>query len=99
MKIIEFFFMNTSYFKIYNFRGRSEVTKILEWTKEDHVYYIGTEQDKPGTRQLYRLELGQPEPDCLTCHHKMMMQELKHRPGGLLRNVLKYLELVKVVTN
>jgi len=59
---------------------QSEVTEILEWTAEDHVYYIGTEENQPGTRHLYRLELGQPESDCLTCHHKELMPHLLHRP-------------------
>lgn len=61
-------------------RKDSEVTEILEWTKEDHVYYIGTKENEPGTRHLFRLELGQPEPDCLTCLHKDHVTELSHRP-------------------
>jgi len=60
-------------------RKNSEVTKILKWTREDHVYYVGTREDEPGSRHLYRLELGQPEPDCLTCQHNEVMTNLGHR--------------------
>ena len=61
-------------------RKESEVTEILEWTKEDRVYYIATEENEPGTRHLYILELGQPEPNCLTCNEQETMPALKHRP-------------------
>lgn len=59
---------------------QSEVTDILEWTREDHVYFVGTKEGEPGSRHLYRLELGQPEADCLTCHHRELMPALRHRP-------------------
>ena len=35
--------------------GKREVTDILEWTKDNKVYYIATGEEKPGTRYLYMI--------------------------------------------
>ncbi|XP_018325145.1 inactive dipeptidyl peptidase 10 isoform X2 [Agrilus planipennis] len=54
--------------------GRLEVTKILAWDTENHlVYYLGTQDHKPGQKHLYVIKdptTDDPrriEPLCITC--------------------------------
>ena len=59
--------------------GQFEVTKILKWTREDHVYYLATKEGDPGARHLFRLSLANPRAECLTCNTQEMMPQLRHR--------------------
>ena len=63
-------------------RAEAEVTEILLWTQDDMVYYVATSENKPGSRHLYRLELGQPEPTCLTCLHHAVAGGVMTPTGG-----------------
>ncbi|XP_014089401.1 dipeptidyl peptidase 4 [Bactrocera oleae] len=54
--------------------GRYEVLKILCWDTVNHfVYYLGTQDKKPGQRHLYMVkdpvndESRKTEPQCITC--------------------------------
>ena len=65
--------------KNFNSRQASEVTEIVAWTADDSVYYISTLPDSPGSRHLYRLQLDQPDTECLSCRHQEMVPHLQHR--------------------
>ncbi|KAK9731513.1 Dipeptidyl peptidase IV (DPP IV) N-terminal region [Popillia japonica] len=46
--------------------GKYEVTKILAWdTARQLIYYLATEEHKPGQRHLYMI--NKTEPQCITC--------------------------------
>lgn len=59
----------------------SEVTQIVEWTRDDQIYYISTLPEDPGARHLYRVQLGQEDsaPECLSCNHQEMIPHLQQR--------------------
>ena len=46
----------------------SEVTEVVEWTKEDSVYFIASMPGDPGARHLHKLTIGQQNSQCLTCN-------------------------------
>ncbi|KAF5307855.1 hypothetical protein FQR65_LT06587 [Abscondita terminalis] len=55
--------------------GRLEVTEILDWNSYNHtIYYLGTQENKPGQRHLYVIKNPPTEkdsrriaPECITC--------------------------------
>jgi len=60
-------------------KQEAEVTEIIEWTKDDQVYYISTLPGDPGARHLFKLQIGEPSNTCLTCKHQEMIPHLQHR--------------------
>ena len=59
--------------------AEAEVTEIVEWTKEDQVYYISTLPGNPGSRHLFRLQIGDSNIECLTCEQLEMVPSLQKR--------------------
>ena len=57
----------------------AEVTEIVEWTKDNQVYYVSTLPGDPGARHLFKLQIGAPATICLTCNHQEMVPRLQHR--------------------
>ena len=49
--------------------GRMVVTEILSWEEDEQlIYFMGTKEDMPGTRHLYRVDAqGEQNLTCLTC--------------------------------
>ncbi|XP_031617317.1 inactive dipeptidyl peptidase 10 isoform X1 [Contarinia nasturtii] len=54
--------------------GRHQVLKILAWDTKNHlVYYLGTQDRKPGQQHMYVVkdplnkDIGKMEPQCITC--------------------------------
>jgi len=60
-------------------KQEAEVTEVVDWTKDDQVYYISTLPGDPGARHLFKLQIGEPTNTCLTCNHQEMIPHLQHR--------------------
>ena len=45
----------------------SEVTEVVEWSSDDTVWYVATLPGDPGSRHLYKLTIGRPGSECVTC--------------------------------
>ena len=59
----------------------AEVTEILKWSRDGHIYYMSTLPYKPGTRHMFRIKApmnagpGKHEPECVTCNRTMLNRE------------------------
>ena len=60
-------------------KENAEVTRVVKWTKDDQIYYISTLPGEPGTRHLFKLQIGKPSRTCLTCNQHVMIPQLRQR--------------------